>query len=121
MKNENLLKGSQGESLAMEALLQKGYQLLERNYRVGHLEVDLIMEDANYIVFVEVKSRKSALFGEPESFVTLQKQRNIIRAANLYVLKNNIAKEVRFDIVSVIIDQGIESVKHIPNSFTPRW
>ncbi|MBR4136326.1 MAG: YraN family protein [Bacteroidales bacterium] len=121
MESEHLIKGKKGEDLALEYLQQHGYKLVERNYRLGHLEVDIIVENANFIVFVEVKTRKSNLFGEPESFVTLQKQRNLIRAANAYVLKNGVRKEVRFDVVSVIMDQGMSSVRHIEDSFKPRW
>jgi Predicted endonuclease distantly related to archaeal Holliday junction resolvase len=71
---------------------------------------------------VEVKTRKSSAFGEPEEFVTLQKQRNLIRAAASYITKFGITKEVRFDIVSVILnEQQPAEVKHIPDAFKPRW
>ena len=121
MKNENLEKGKKGEDLAWEYLAGQGYRLLERNLHWGHLELDLVVENDDFIVFVEVKTRKNNLFGEPESFVTLQKQRNMIRAANGYVQKNGIRKEVRFDIVSVILDEGQGSVTHIQDSFKPSW
>ena len=93
MKNENLEKGKKGEDLAWEYLAGQGYRLLERNLHWGHLELDLVVENDDFIVFVEVKTRKNNLFGEPESFVTLQKQRNMIRAANGYVQKNGIRKD----------------------------
>ncbi|MBO4488913.1 MAG: YraN family protein [Bacteroidales bacterium] len=121
MKNENLEKGKKGEDLAWEYLESQGYRLLERNLHWGHLEIDLVVENDDFIVFVEVKTRKNNMFGEPETFVTLQKQRNMIRAANGYVLKMGIRKEVRFDVVSVILDEGVSSVKHIQDSFKPRW
>lgn len=121
MENEHLEKGRRGEEMACEYLQSLGYRLLEKNHRLGHLEIDLIMENDEFIVFVEVKTRKSNTFGEPESFVTLQKQRNMIRAANVYVQKNGIRKEVRFDIVSVILDGGTGNVTHIQDSFKPRW
>jgi len=107
--------------MALDYLLEQGYRLLERNYHWGHLEIDLIMVDGDFIVFVEVKTRKNSNFGEPESFVNLQKQRNIIRAANGYVNKMGIGKEVRFDVVSVIVDEGPSSIKHLKDCFKPRW
>lgn len=122
MKTEKQIKGKLGENLAVDYLLSKGYVLLERNWTFGHLEVDIIATTAEFLVIVEVKTRKSNTFGEPEDFVTLQKQRNLIRAAAAYIQKFGINKEVRFDILSVIIKEGREGeVHHIPDAFQPRW
>ena len=121
MQTEKQVQGKKGEVIAAEYLINKGYSILERNWQSGHLEVDLIVSDENMLVFVEVKTRKSTAFGEPEDFVTVQKQRNIIRAAGAYIRKTGITKEVRFDIVSVVLDKGLESVKHIERAYTPRW
>ena len=70
--------------MAAKLLQEKGYKILARNWRCGHLEVDIIAETDDYLVIVEVKTRKSAAFGEPEVFVDRQKQRNLIRAAMCY-------------------------------------
>ncbi|MCX6297043.1 MAG: YraN family protein [Bacteroidetes bacterium] len=70
------------------------------------------------LVIAEVKTRKSNYFGEPESFVTKQKQKNLIKAANEYILRNNLDLEVRFDIVSVVLND-ISAVKHIEDAFYP--
>lgn len=122
MKTEKQIKGRIGEDLAVDYLLSKGYALLERNWTIGHLEVDIIASTADFLVIVEVKTRKSNTFGEPEDFVTTQKQRNLIRAAAAYIRKFGITKEVRFDILSVIIKEGQEGeVHHIPDAFKPRW
>lgn len=121
MRTENQEKGKKGELLASEFLMSNGYTILETNWQVGHLEVDIIASNDDMLVFVEVKTRKSNTFGEPEDFVGLPKQRNLIRAAGIYIEKTGITKEVRFDIVSVIINEGIESVKHIVDAFKPRW
>lgn len=118
---EKQIMGTEGERLAAEYLEKKGYCILERNWRAGHLEVDLIASDDNWLVIVEVKTRKSTLFGEPEEFVTLQKQRNLIRAAGIYIGKTGNRKEVRFDIVSVVVKEGLSSVRQIENAFQPRW
>lgn len=122
MKTEKQVKGNRGEEKAVEYLLSNGYAILERNWQIGHLEVDIIASNEDFLVIVEVKTRKSNTFGEPEEFVTLQKQRNLIRAAAAYITKFVITKEVRFDIVSVILnDQQPEEVRHIPDAFKPRW
>ncbi|MBO4503774.1 MAG: YraN family protein [Bacteroidales bacterium] len=121
MQTEKQIKGKRGEQLAAEYLSQKGYSILEQNWQIGHLEVDIIASNETMLVFVEVKTRKSNAFGEPEEFVGIAKQRNLIKAANIYSSKTNITKEVRFDIVSVILDEGISSIKHIEDAFKPRW
>lgn len=113
--------GMHGEDLAAQYLLSKGYNILEKNWQIGHLEVDLIASTDDMLVIVEVKTRRSNVFGAPEEFVTYQKQRNLIKAASSYIVKTGITKEVRFDIVSVIVSEGIESVKHIEDAFKPRW
>ena len=104
MKTEKQVKGNCGEEKAVEYLQSNGYTILERNWQIGHLEVDIIASNEDFLVIVEVKTRKSNTFGEPEEFVTLQKQRNLIRAAGAYITKFGITKEVRFDIVSVILN-----------------
>lgn len=114
-------KGKKGEQMAADYLRSKGYQILETNWRMGHLEVDIIATGANMLVFVEVKTRATNAFGEPEVFVDLAKQRHLIRAANIYIGKNGIDKEVRFDIISVILNEGVKSIKHIEDAFKPRW
>ena len=121
MKTAKQEKGEKGEQMAADYLRSKGYQILETNWRMGHLEVDIIAIGANMLVFVEVKTRATNAFGEPEVFVDLAKQRHLIRAANIYIGKNGIDKEVRFDIISVILNEGVKSIKHIEDAFKPRW
>lgn len=122
MKTEKQIKGTRGEDLAADYLMSKGYAILERNWQIGHLEVDLIASTDEFLVIAEVKTRKSSVFGDPEEFVTLQKQRNLIRAAAAYLTKFGVHKEVRFDILSVIIKDGeAGEVRHIPDAFKPRW
>ena len=111
--------GKQGEELAAEFLGKKGYKILERNWRLGKNEIDIIAADGKYIVVVEVKTRQSAAFGEPETAVTLEKQRALIRAANAYVRYRNIHSEVRFDILSIILTKSSEQIHHIEDAFYP--
>ena len=121
MKTEKQLPGLAGEDMASSLLLQKGYKIIERNWRCGHLEVDIIAENEDYLVIVEVKTRKNAIFGSPEAFVDKQKQRHLIRAAMYYAKFKHITKEIRFDIISVINSPELQEVNHIENAFKPRW
>lgn len=121
MKTEKQLHGIYGEDLATNLLLQKGYKILERNWRCGHLEVDIIAENDDYLVIVEVKTRKSTTYGEPEVFVDMQKQRHLIRAAMYYAKFKNVTKEIRFDIISVVNNMEGQEIRHIENAFKPRW
>ncbi len=121
MQTEKQVQGQQGEQLAAEYLLAKGYRILEQNWRRGHLEVDLIATIGDLLIFVEVKTRKSNAFGEPEDFVGYQKQRNLIRAAGIYLKCTGDTKEVRFDIISVIKDEVGNQIKHLEGAFKPQW
>ena len=111
--------GKRGEELAAEFLLKKGYRILERNWRLGKNEIDIIAADGKCIVVVEVKTRQSATFGEPETAVNREKQRALIRAANAYVRYRNIHSEVRFDILSIILTKTSEQIHHIEDAFYP--
>ena len=121
MKTEKQLQGFAGEDMAAKLLQEKGYKILARNWRCGHLEVDIIAETDDYLVIVEVKTRKSAVFGPPEVFVDQQKQRHLIRAAMYYAKFKKVTKEIRFDIISVINNPEMQEVNHIENAFKPRW
>lgn len=93
--------GNKGENLAAEFLLQKGYELVARNYRYKHAEIDLIVKRNDVLVFVEVKTRSSTSFGEPEAFVDTKKAAKIFEGAEQYTYENNWNGNIRFDIVSV--------------------
>lgn len=107
--------GKNGEEQAAEFLKEAGYQILALNWRFKHLEIDIIAQKEKELIIVEVKTRETAIFGTPESFVTKDKQRKLIKAANEYVIQNNLDLEVRFDIISVITSTN--KVYHIKDSF----
>jgi putative endonuclease len=107
--------GKNGEEQAVSFLKTLGYQILALNWRVKHLEVDIIAQDGKELVIAEVKTRASDFFGTPESFVNKEKQGKLIRAAHEYIIQNNIDLEVRFDIVSVTT--STKQVHHIKNAF----
>lgn len=99
--SENLAKGRWGEAEARAHLEAKGHRILAQNWRYGKDEVDLISKDGPFLVFTEVKTRHSDKYGRPESFVTREKQRYLIRAANAFVQARQLAGEVRFDLIGI--------------------
>lgn len=113
--------GKKGEELAKEFYMKNHFSIRDTNWRLGHLEVDIIAENSACIVFCEVKTRSSTLLGRPEEFVTRQKQQHLIRAANYYLSFKNLKKEVRFDIISIIKNGETYLLHHIPDAFSPRW
>ncbi len=114
----NRERGAQGEALALQYMLRKGCTLLERNYRAGRCEIDLILRDGDALVFAEVKARTTAAYGLGREAVTPAKQRNIIRAATRYLAAAGLFEsEIRFDVLEV--DLTCNSVTHIPAAFIP--
>jgi len=111
--------GKSGEDYALEYLLKKNFDILEKNWRHNKDEVDLIAVHKNCLVIIEVKTRSTLYFGEPQIFVNKKKQAFMIRAANAYIMKKDIDLETRFDIVSVILSGDKVSIKHIEDAFYP--
>jgi putative endonuclease len=111
--------GREGETIASTFLIEKGYSIKEKNWRFRNDEIDIIAESADFVVVTEVKTRSGNYFGEPEVFVNRAKQKNLIRAAQAYVEKYNIDKEIRFDIVSIIKTKEKVVIEHIENAFYP--
>lgn len=115
---EHNITGKTGEEMAAKYMEDKGFIVLETNWRFKNLEADIIAKIAKTLVIAEVKTRKSNYFGEPESFVTKQKQKNLIKAANEYIVRNNLDLEVRFDIISIVLNDNT-AIKHIEDAFYP--
>ncbi len=116
--------GWNGEAMAAQIMEEKGYSVLDKNWHIGHLEVDVIASNNKEIVFVEVKTRTSC-FGNvhPEEYVDEIKKRRIIAAANAYIKFNHIDKSPRFDIIGLQINPKTGEfiyINHIENAFVPR-
>lgn len=109
--------GKSGEDLAAQFLEENGYHILERNWRFKHVEIDIIAKHHEFLVIVEVKTRKSDSYGEPYTFVNMRKQRSLIFAAERYVFSHYLDMEVRFDIISIIRDDNRTSIEHIKDAF----
>lgn len=122
MKDRNQKKvGNEGEMIAESFLKNLGYEIVEKNYRYGHGEIDLIAKDLqnNCIVFVEVKSRRNLEFGEPEYAITKSKIKQLKKIAGLYLYDKNIEDiDCRFDVIAILF-RGKQSplVKHYKNAF----
>ena len=113
--------GKRGEELAAQYLTEKGYEILERNCRNKHKEIDIIAKDGETLVIVEVKTRQSDDHGEPDLAVTRQKQTRLIYAANAYIFKYNLDINTRFDIISIVFKDGNPVIEHIEDAFLPHW
>jgi putative endonuclease len=116
--------GILGEEEAARMLEKKKYRILEHNWRMGHLEVDLIAENRQAIVSVEVKARTSTYADKmPEEFVDEDKKRRLAAAANAYIKYHKIEKNPRFDIIGLVIDPETKEVRyrnHLENAFVPQ-
>ena len=113
--------GKWGEQLAVDLLVTKGYAIVERNWRAGNLEVDIVAMKDNRIVFVEVKTRSSK-FVDPLDAIDRRRVSRIVRAANSYVKAYNIPHEVQFDVIIIIgtpESGNMPQVEHIPDAFLP--
>ncbi len=113
--------GKWGEQLAVDLLVTKGYAIVERNWRAGNLEVDIVAMKDNRIVFVEVKTRSSG-FVDPLDAIDRRRISRIVRAANSYVKAYNIPHEVQFDVIIIIgAPEGGDTpqIEHIPDAFLP--
>lgn len=119
--SNNIPFGKLGEDLAAQFLINKGYIILERNWRSHHKEVDIIALDGKTLVIVEVKTRKSNEYGLPDLAVDKRKQRLLISAANVYILSHSIDLEARFDIVSIHFEGGNPVIEHYQDAFLPSF
>lgn len=110
--------GKWGEDIAAKYLEQKGYIIIDRDWKSGHRDIDIIARNDNAIVFVEVKTRRNRFFTDPEMAVNYEKIRNLRWAANHYIKYHRIDLEVRFDIVTVVGTFCCEpEINHIEDAF----
>lgn len=110
--------GRAAEALAANHLIERGATLLHRNYRYGRTEVDLIAQQAQILLFVEVKARKNDHFGWPETFVTDAQQSRIQAAAEHYLLTHRWPHAIRFDIIAVCLAvRGMPQITYFEDAF----
>lgn len=111
--------GKDGEEQAARYLIEQGYCILQRNWRSGRHEIDIIAKDGEEHVFIEVKTRRDNEFGNPEDAVSNQKIRSIITATDNYLKQFSIDNQVRFDVISIISDGRKFKIKHYKDAFFP--
>lgn len=110
--------GQIGEEIAAQYLLKQGYKILRRNFYFDKAEIDIIAQkEKDTVVIVEVKTRNSDFFGDPQSFVTPAKIKKLVKAANEYIVSNDLDVEVRFDIIAILKNQKVEKLEHLENAF----
>jgi putative endonuclease len=112
------MTGDKGEQLAANFLLNKGYTILDMNWRNHHLELDIVAQKNNLLVIVEVKTGNSMEFGLPQEWVTRKKQRHILQAAHAYIMLNNIQLEARFDIIAILLGPEGPQINHLEDAFS---
>lgn len=109
--------GHLGEQLAARHLLLRGYSILASDWHCGHKDLDLVCAKDGVTVFVEVKTRATDAYGDPEEAVDATKMRNLISAANAYIRRNKVAGPIRFDVVSVVGTAEPFQIVHTPDAF----
>lgn len=114
-----MTRGAWGEAVAAAYLRKKGYRIVQQNFSTRFGEIDLIVQDARYIVFVEVKTRKSDRFGAAREAVDLHKQRRLIATAEQWLQRNPTGLQPRFDVVEIYGEEDlpVRSIEHIENAF----
>lgn len=119
MALHNIL-GRQGEDLAVDFLREKGLQILDRNWKLGDLEIDIVAKQADEVVFIEVKTRSSLTWGNPEDAVDELRKRRMTAAANAYLKFKRLDNPFRFDIIAIVLNAYERQINHIENAFSLR-
>ncbi len=113
--------GKFGEDLAAKHLSEKGYEIVERNYHSRYGEIDIIARDKNYLVFVEVKTRREDFVVSPLESVTVGKQKKLYKTALLYLQSHPTPLQPRFDVIGILVKKDsltVKAVEHIENAFS---
>ena len=109
--------GKKGEQLAVDYLLKNSYAIIERNYRFDKAEVDIIAKKNDILAIIEVKTRSTLEFGDPQDFVKPKQIQRLVKAVDEYVSENDLDLEVRFDIVAIVKTGKSYSIEHLENAF----
>jgi putative endonuclease len=109
--------GNKGEDKAVAFLKSKGYRIIERNWTFHGYEIDIIAEDCEFIIFTEVKTRATDVWGNPEDAVRRQRMRRMINSASHYLKINCIDKPARFDIIAIVWNEGKPVLEHFEDAF----
>ncbi len=113
----NLETGRWGENIAKKYLQDKGYRIVEQNYKTRYAEIDLIAQHKDILVFVEVRTRIGEQFGRPEESLNRSKMNKLIKNAEAYVARKRYNKRYRIDAVCIVLDENkeISRIDHYNN------
>ncbi len=109
--------GKKGERMAVDYLKKRQYKILHLNYRVRHMEIDIIAQDADEIVIVEVKTRQHDFMTDPSAMVSRSKQRLLVKATHHFLHEKAIDLEVRFDVILILLNENNVDLTHIKSAF----
>ena len=109
--------GKKGEQLAVNFLQEHDYTIIERNYRFDKAEVDLMAKKQDVLAVIEVKTRSSRDFGNPQDFVKPKQIQRLVKAVDEYVTVNNLDVEIRFDIIAIVKDGKHFKIEHFKDAF----
>ena len=110
--------GKKGEEIAVQFLRLKGYDIAERNWRYRRAEIDIIAKKNEKLIFIEVKTRSTDYFGNPEKFVTQRKRNLVAQAAGAYLIKSSHDWMIRYDVVAIILKKDrTYSITHFEDAF----
>jgi len=119
MSIETQRLGRLGERLAERWLCQRGWRVLQRRFRSGHRDIDLVVERDGTVAFVEVKTRRGARFGDPVEAVDWRKQRELTRSARVWLDRFGMADQMfRFDVIGVLITGDRVRIRYLENAFS---
>lgn len=109
--------GKKGERLAVDFLVKKGYVIRDKNWRFQKAEVDIIAQKKDILAVVEVKTRSSIEFGNPQDFVNPKKIKLLVSAIDEYVISKELDVEVRFDIIAIVSENNNFIIEHLEDAF----
>jgi putative endonuclease len=109
--------GKRGEEMAVAHLLTTGYEIVARNFIYQKAEVDIIAQKGNILAVVEVKTRSTPDFGDPQDFVKKKQINQLVKAIDYFVNEHNLDVEVRFDIIAIIKNKAGTRLEHLEDAF----
>ncbi len=109
--------GGIGEQMAVDFLIEKGYEIKERNWRFKKAEIDIIAQVENTLVVIEVKTRSTDVFGDPQDFIKEKQKKMLVQAMDQYVTSKDLDMEVRFDVIGIIKNNNESNIIHLEDAF----
>jgi len=109
--------GNIGEQMAVDFLIKKGYEILERNWHFKKAEIDIIAQIDDTLVLVEVKTRSTDVFGDPQDFLKEKQKKMLVQTMDHYVTSKDLDMEVRFDVIGIVKNNNESSITHLEDAF----